>query len=290
MGDRLAHMLFDRLHAQPGHCRYFAITIAVEPVREKYLAGPGFETGHDRLEADEGISRFQGSHSIEALEFIDRIIMEFGAAPNGLARLVPDEVERRLPQVCSRSGDIERIVPSPSGKPHEKLLDDIGGPVRRNMPSRIMHEPVAVRMVETLEPVGIAPDKPVLRRQGLALADHVRFRAIVRCPPQPHDDALSATTAAEPFRKVRKLSSPIFMGFLHTEFARPGPNEANVLKSSTGAFSRDGLDIRASGPDAFAPSDCSRRGLAHLHAGKQRYRQLTHRSPHCKLSECGTRT
>jgi hypothetical protein len=216
--------------------------------------------------------------------------MEFGAAPDGLARIVPDEVERRPPQVRSRGDDFERIIPSPSGKPHEKLLDDIGGAVRRSMTDRKTQEPVAVRMVKTLEPVGIAPDKPVLRRQGLALADHVRFRAIVRCPLQPHGDALSATTAADASRKVRKLCLPIFMGSLHMEFVRPGPHEANTSKSSTGAFSRDGLDIRASGPDAFAPSDCSRRGLAHLHAGKQRNHELTHGSPHCKLSECGTRT
>ncbi|PZQ50547.1 MAG: hypothetical protein DI555_22740 [Novosphingobium pentaromativorans] len=75
---------------------------------------------------------------------------------------------------------------------------------------------------------------------------------------------------------MRKVKLPIFMGFLQAEFVRPEPDEANTSKSSTGAFSLVGLDIHASGPDAFAPSDCSKRGLAHLCAERQRSSDYAH--------------
>jgi hypothetical protein len=79
------------------------------------------------------------------------------------------------------------------------------------------------------------------------------------------------------------------MGFLHMEFARHTPAEANSSKSSTGAFSLVGLDIHASGPDANAPSDCSKRGLAHLYAGYRRIEQLTRAHVQSKLEANGTR-
>ncbi len=282
-------MLLDRFHAQPGPCRYLAITIAVEPMREKYLPGPGFQASHDRLEARESIPRFKSRNGIETLKFIHSIVVEFGAAPNRLARLVPDQIDRRPPQVRSRGDDFERIVPSSSGKPHKKLLDDIGGAVGRSMTDRKTHEPVTMRVVETLEPVGITPDEPVLRRQGLAFADDARFRTVFRCPVQPHDDARPATYAADALRQLRALSLPIFMGFLHTEFTRPKPDEANVLKSSTGVFSHEGLDIHAGGPDAFAPSDSFKRKLARLYAENKRTPDTTQVHSQCKFRKYGTR-
>ncbi|MDF2639929.1 MAG: hypothetical protein K0R64_2913 [Novosphingobium lindaniclasticum] len=283
MGNRFAHMLLNRFHAQARPVRYLIVTIAVQAMREKYFPRPGRETGHGHLEPHEGIPRFKGGNGIEAFELIDGVTVKVAAASCSLALVVPDKVDRRLPQIGGWGGNLERSSPSSSGEPHKKLLDDIAGLLRRSMPSCEAHKPVAVGMIEVLKPIGIAADNAVLRRQRFAFTDRTCFRAAVLCPVQAHDRCPPRAIVADTSCETRTITLPIVMGFLQTEFIRSEPDEANVLKSSTGAFSHEGLDIHADGPDAIAPSDCFKRRLARLYADTQRKPDSTQVHSQCKL-------